>query len=353
MGLVGGLWIAAWFAAPLAAAWILRRRSRGATRFGVGCAGIATTAYAAAFTHAILSNTSSTAGIAFLALPFLLVPAFAISWLAGWSIGVFVARDPAAPRSRQRTAVAVAILSWALFGAYSVGRFVAHERRAADPGATPDDLRRVLVFRDEHPRSYAFASALLMRDGNTLPLARVAVHPAAPEDVLATLARDPDASVAWRAVANPRLGTEALRRLAREGGDADRARVVANPNAPVELLVELAEDPEPGLALELARHPALPDAMRERLFERAITSGDVHVRNLAAVQPKLSPRLVEQLAHDTEPLVRRSAAANGNLPAAALAALAADPDPDVRRMAEHMAQERATRAPDPAAAASP
>lgn len=353
MGLVGSLWIGVCFAAPLAAAWILRRRFRGATRFGAGFAGVATSAYAAAFTHAILSNTSSTAGIAFLALPFLLVPAFAIGWLAGWSIGVFVVRDPTAPRSRQRIAVAAAVLSWALFGAYSVGRYLAHERRATDPGATPDELRRVLVFRNEHPRSYAFASALLMRDGNTLPLARVAVHPAAPEDVLATLARDPNASVAWRAVANPGLGTEALRQLAREGGDADRARVVANPNAPVEILRELAEDPEPGLALELARHPALPDAMRERLFERAVTGGDVFVRNFAAVQPKLSPRLAERLARDAEPIVRRSAAANRNLPAAALDALAADPDPDVRRMAEHMAKERATRAPDPAAAASP
>lgn len=353
MSLVGILWIAFCFAAPLAAAWVLRRRSRGASRFGVSFAGIATTAYAAAFTHALLSNTSSTAGIAFLALPFLLLPAFAIAWIIGWSIGVFFVRDPAAPRSRQRTAVAAVVLSWALFGAYSVGRYLAHERRAADPHATPDELRRVLVFRNEHPRAYAFSSALLMRDGNTLALARVAVHPAAPEDVLATLARDPNGSVAWRAVANPRLGTEALRQLAREGGDDDRARIVGNPNAPVEILVALAEDPPPGLALELARHPALPDALRDRLFERAITGGDLYVRNLAAVQQKIAPRLLERLARDAEPIVRRSAAANWNLPAGALDALASDPDPDVRRMAAFMAKERATRAPGPAAAASP
>ena len=89
------------------------------------------------------------------------------------------------------------------------------------------------------------------------------------------------------------------------------------------------------------------------LLVGGITAGDLYVRNLAAVQPKIAPRLLERLARDAEPLVRRSAAANGNLPAAALDALASDPDPDVRRMAERMAQERATRAPGPAAAASP
>jgi len=340
MELLGVLMLAGCFLAPFAIARAIGRLARRApaTRIGAWLAAALTAGYVALFTHGVFANTSSTAGLAFLMLPLLEALVFGAALAVGWALATLTSRG--AQRAYARSILAASIAAVASVAAWSLVRFAVLDRRAGDPAQPPAALRAV-------PREYAARegihtvwAALLARDGNTLPLARLATNPAAPDDVLLALAHHSNGSIAWRAVANANLSETSLRSLATEGG-ARRLSVVDNPNAPPDLLREIAIDAAADHVLALARHPRLPAELRDPLYTRAVREGDRYARNVAAVQPDLPVELLRVLAQDDWELVRRGVAANWHTPLDLLERLAVNRDENVRSMADHMLERRA------------
>jgi hypothetical protein len=281
MELLGVLMLAGCFLAPFAIARAIGRLARHApaTRTGAWLAAALTAGYVAIFTHGVFANTSSTAGLAFLMLPLLEALVFGAALAVGWALATLTSRG--AQRAYARSILAASIAAVASVAAWSLVRFAVLDRRAGDPAQPPAALRAV-------PREYAARegihtvwAALLARDGNTLPLARLATNPAAPDDVL--------------------------------------------------------------LALALARHPRLPAELRDPLYTRAVREGDRYARNVAAVQPDLPVELLRVLAQDDWELVRRGVAANWHTPLDLLERLAVDRDENVRSMADHMLERRAAQ----------
>jgi hypothetical protein len=214
------------------------------------------------------------------------------------------------------------------------------EARLNDPNASGPALARAHADYAGARRLHDAYAGWLGRGGSTHPLSRLAVHEAAPGEVLEALAADENASIVQRAAANPNLDADSLRRI---GADDPQARLwlARNPNTPPDQLAELAADADAWLALDLARHPQLPEELREGLFERSAAADNDYVRIHAAIQPLMPPRLLRQLARDQKSLARRNVAANRATPLDVLEALADDPDESVSSMADHMLERRA------------
>jgi hypothetical protein len=338
--------------APVGAAWLLRLAlahsepgpSLRALRSGAVLAAALTVLYVVWFFVSLYAVSSSTAALGVLVLPFTETAVFVLGLAVGWAAArVWGWRPASGAGSVAARLLACAVLLGAALGGVSLGRFLLLERRAGDAQATPGELRATLHAYREGEDLYAVYQAFLARAANTLPLARLATNPAAPEDVLVELARHPDGSVVWRALSNPKLGPERLRELAAEGQPAVRANLARNPNTPPDVLRELAEHESPQVDLNLVMHPALPEELRDPLFERLARADDRYIRNSAAAQPGMPPRLLRQLAADDWPLLRQTVASNRATPLDTLEQLAADPDERVRRIARIMLERRAKR----------
>ena len=337
MTALGLIVFALFFLVPACVAWLLRRRVPGAL-----FAAALTWAYVVVFARAVFANHSSTSALAFLVLPFLEAAVFAGALALGWAAAVWL-RSGSAPRTRW---LALPILALGLAAALGLTRFLVLEAQLNDPNASGPALARAHADYAGARRIHDAYAGWLGRGGGTHPLSRLAVHEAAPAEVLEALAADADASIVQRAVANPNLGGDSLRRV---GADDPQARrwLARNPNTPPDQLAELAVDADSWLALELARHPQLPAELRMELFERAVASDDEYVRIHVAIQPLLPPRLLRELARDEKPLARRNVAANRATPLDVLEALAADADESVSSMADHMLARRSSIATSP------
>jgi hypothetical protein len=328
---VGLIVFALFFLVPAWVAWLLRRRVPGAL-----FAAALTWAYVAVFARAVFANHASTSALAFLVLPFLEAAVFAGALALGWAASVWL-RSGSAPRTRL---LALPILVLGLATALGLTRFLVLEAQLCDPNAGGPALARAHADYASARRVYDAYAGWLGRGGSTHPLSRLAVHDAAPAQVLEALAADTDASIVQRAASNSNLGADSLRRIGRDDPQA-RRWLARNPNTPPDQLAALAVDAEAWLALELARHPQLPEELREGLFERAAVTDNDYVRIHAAIQPQLPPRLLRQLARDPKPLARRNVAANRATPRDVLETLSADPDESVSSMAKHMLERRA------------
>ena len=341
MTLVGLAILILFFAAPLGAAFVLRRRARSpALRAGAVFAGVGTSLYVAAFVIGVFGMSSSTAALGFLALPFTEAIVFVLTLAVGWGGAYLV--HPGVRRKPSGMVPSVAVVAAGAVGLVALGQFLVLVQRLGDPeadAAALHEAHRRYVAREGVHRVLA---GFLAMDANRTPLARLASNPAAPEDLLAELATHEDGSVVWRAMVNPNLGEATLRRLVTEHPEL-RVHLSASPNAPSDLLRELAAEPDAPV-LNLAMHANLPEELREPLFERVVREGDQYARNSAAIQPGIPVRLLRELARDEWYLVRRTVAANRKTPPDVLEELARDPHADVRSMAEHMSQLRAREA---------
>jgi hypothetical protein len=338
--------------APVAASWLLRLAlayakpgpSLQALRTGAVLAAGLTVLYVVWFFVSLYAVRSSTAALGVLVLPFTEAVVFVLALVVGWAAALLWRRWPARGAGGAPTALlAGAVLVAAALGSVSLGRFLLLEQRAADAGATPEELRATLRAYRGREALYTVYQTFLARAANTLPLARLATNPGAPEDVLVELARHPNASVVWRALSNPNLGAEQLRELAAEDLPFVRANLARNPNTPADVLRELAEQGSPRVDLNLVMHPALPEELRAPIFERLARCDDRYIRNSAAAQPGMPPHLLRQLAADDWPLLRQTVASNRSTPLDVLERLAKDPDERVRRTAQILLERRAKR----------
>jgi hypothetical protein len=338
MTFVGLLVFAVLLLAPVVVALGLRRLARDpALRAGAVFAGSATLLYVGIFVVGVFGVQSSTAALGFLVLPFTEAIVFALTLVVGWG-GAYLIRRGAHRRALLVPPAVVAVVGGALV-IVLLTQFLVLDHHMGSPKSDPEILRKTHSAFLAREGLHGVLAGFLAMDANRLPLARLAVNPSAPEDVLIALATHPNGSVVWRAFRNPNLQVEALRRIAIEHPEL-RTHLASSPNAPPELLRELAEESGSTPNLSLAIHPNLPEDLREALFDHVVRGGNKYLRNSAATQPEIPPYLLRELAEDEWHLVRYTVAANRKTPLDLLETLAHDPHADVRAMGKRMLEVR-------------
>jgi hypothetical protein len=235
--------------------------------------------------------------------------------------------------ARSSLVVASIIVVLAVAGAWTYAPYERAYRiaRAADSG--PLELAEAVRAYRARPALHAAYSSFLLRSGNNHVLARVAVHPRTPEEVLLVLVGDTDGSVRWRAWRHPAFQPETLRRLAQSGDPAIRNGVASNERTPPDVLRTLAQDPAMDGALQQNR--SLPDdavgPVLRRLFAAQQGPFTEYSRATIARHERAPGDLLDEMSRDPTPVVREAVAFNARTPLESLERLTTDPEPMVRR----------------------
>ncbi len=302
--------------------------ARPEARFGL-VAGIAGGLAAAVIAvAAIFGSASSTAGIGFVFVPFVMAGAMVFTGVWGLALGCVWH----AARGNQSYYRAVLLLAWALtlgvpaYAGWQIREGLALERAVAAAAAMNSaQLERAL---EESP----------WRD-NRFFIGALAQNKAASESLLERIARLPDPELyeslgsLWDVKGENRKGLAVMRLIA------------YNPNVSAATLEHLAQGPHADKVLhDVLRNRKTPVKVLQRYFD----SSDYLVEWALALNPVTPAAVLERLAGSANRYTRFNLTYNEATPPAILEKLAQDPDEILARNASQALERNAKKSTQPA-----
>lgn len=179
-----------------------------------------------------------------------------------------------------------------------------HEKRSGF--ATMFDRDALAVVRKvlRNPNMPPEAIPLLAASTNAYVLGDVAAHRQTPEPILRDIARRNDGYlVHWGLAGNPRTPREILERLAKDDDRVTAQNLAANPSTPLPILTNLAVSPEQFARWGVAQNRSIDPAIMARLA----ADPDETVRFYLSVNRAATKEILEKLARDPSERVRRYA----------------------------------------------
>lgn len=266
----------------------------------------------------------------------------------GWSAGVLTERAGAPPlsvaarqaRTRRRILASSLLLAIALTAVWRLPAEI-QRRRAADPQATPEELRRIYSEPGVRGRIEVLAALAAHRNTPSDVLFELAVTEDSdfdrPRRNLVALLQGPPRSIRQIVASRSATPPEALTQLADNGSPGVMKAVAGNPRTPPATLLRLAHDSSPGVLRPLALNPGAPAEALELLAGHS----DEWVRAGVAAHAETPPSFLRRLATDPSRIVRHRVATNSHASLTTLELLAADPDAEIKRLAQE-ARDRIT-----------
>lgn len=285
--------------------------SRPESRFAM-VAGIAGGLLAAFISvKAILGSASSTAGIGFVFVPFIMVTAMVILGLWGFAVGCLwhAARGTSHHYAVVLVMAALIALGLPAWAGWQVTQGLALEHAVAQTRSMgARELERAM---EDSPWK-----------ANRFFIGAVVQNPAASEALLDRLSRLP-AQLPEAELYEP-LGSLWDVKLDNRKGLAAMRLLVLNPNVGAATLARLAEGPDaPKVIGDILRNPRTPPAVMARYFD----STDPQVQWGLALNPALPVAVMEKLSASEDRYVRFNLTYNPATPEAILEKLARDADP--------------------------
>jgi hypothetical protein len=295
----------------------LASRPESRTALAAGIAGGLFAAFISV--KAILGSASSTAGIGFVFVPFIMVIAMVIAGIWGYAVACLwhAARGTSQHYAIVLVMAALIGLGLPAWGGWQVSQGLALERAVAET-RTMSAAALVRAMDDSRWRTNRFF------------IGAVAQNPAADEALLDRIAMLAD-TLPEAELYEP-LGSLWDVKLDNRKGLAAMRLVALNPNVGAATLARLAEGPHAGKVIaEVLRNPKTPMAVLSRHFATA----DPQAQWGLALNPTLPVDVMEKLSASSDRYIRFNLTYNPATPRTILEKLARDPDPT---LATHAAQ---------------
>lgn len=287
--------------------------ARPEARFALIAGIVGGLAAAAISVGAIFESASSTAGIGFVFVPFIMAGAMVFTGVWGLALGCVWN----AARGTQSYYRAVLLMAWALtlgvpsYAGWQVSQGIALERAVAEvAGMNAAQLERALDESSWHDNRF-FIGALVQ-------------NKAAGDSLLDRVARLPDPELyepmgsLWNVKGENRKGLAVMRLIA------------YNPNVGAATLEHLAQGPHADKVLhDILRNRKTPMKVLERYFD----STDYLIEWALALNPVTPRAVLERLSNSTNQYTRFNLTYNEATPPAILQKLAQDPDKTLARNA--------------------
>lgn len=239
--------------------------------------------------YSITKSTSSTAGLGYIMLPFLVLFYAGIVWLLSWAILTLAVLAggylEASWRGQIKTFHAIFALILIIAATFVI---VNNMYRSAW-------VDKIAALNTEEQFQHYFQQAVNEKDQNTLLL--LALNPNIPSELLKTLKADVkhgieiDIAIA----SNPSTQTELLTELAASSDDHILEQVAKHANTSVEILTQLADSRNIYVLTEVARNTNTPVNVLNKLSQSAETG----VLWAVLFNPNVSDDILRQLSEQT------------------------------------------------------